>query len=51
MLGGVIDAVAQLSAFGAGLVAGTFFAFSSIVMRTLGKLPSEQGIVAMQSVK
>jgi uncharacterized membrane protein len=46
----VIDAVAFLSALGAGLVAGIFFAFSSFVMKALSRLPSDQGIAAMQLV-
>ena len=39
-----------LAALGCGLVAGTFFAFSSFVMGALGKLPPAQGITAMQSI-
>jgi len=35
---------------GAGLTAGVFYAFSSFVMRALGRLPAEQGIAAMQSI-
>jgi len=46
----IIDGVAFLSALGAGLVAGIFFAFSSFIMKALGRLPSDQGIAAMQSV-
>ena len=38
------------SALGSGLVAGIFFAFSTFIMRALGRLPAVQGIAAMQSV-
>jgi len=38
------------SSLGAGLLAGVFFAFSAFVMRSLAKLPAEQGISAMQSI-
>jgi uncharacterized membrane protein len=49
-LGEIIDTVAFLSALGAGLVAGIFFAFSSFVMKALGRLPRDQGIRAMQLI-
>ena len=39
-----------VSALGSGLVAGTFFAFSTFVMKALGNLPPPQGIAAMQSI-
>lgn len=42
--------VTLLSALGCGLIAGAFFAFSSFVMKALGRLPAEQGIAAMQSI-
>jgi uncharacterized membrane protein len=38
------------AALGAGLIAGTFFAFSAFVMGALGKLPAAHGIAAMQSI-
>lgn len=38
------------SSLGAGVLAGVFFAFSAFVMRSLAKLPAEQGISAMQSI-
>jgi uncharacterized membrane protein len=38
------------AALGAGLIAGTFFAFSVFVMGALGKLPAANGIAAMQSI-
>jgi uncharacterized membrane protein len=39
-----------LAALGSGLVAGMFFAFSSFVMKALGRLPPHEGISAMQSI-
>jgi uncharacterized membrane protein len=42
--------VALVSALGAGLNAGVFFAFSTFVMPALGRLPAPQGIAAMQSI-
>jgi uncharacterized membrane protein len=39
-----------VAAVGAGLAGGVFFAFSSFVMPALRRLPSEQGIAAMQSI-
>lgn len=38
------------ASLGTGLIAGTFFAFSSFVMGALGKLPPATGIAAMQSI-
>ena len=35
---------------GSGLVAGVFFAFSSFVMRALGRLPESDGIAAMKAI-
>jgi uncharacterized membrane protein len=46
----VFDFVAFLSGLGCGLVAGVFFAFSTFVMKALGKLPPAQGLAAMQSI-
>ena len=39
-----------VTALGSGLVAGVFFAFSSFVMKALGRLPANEGISAMQSI-
>jgi uncharacterized membrane protein len=39
-----------LAALGCGLVAGVFLAFSSFVMKALGRLPAPGGIAAMQSI-
>lgn len=38
------------AALGSGLIAGVFFAFSSFVMKALGRLDPNQGILAMQSI-
>ena len=39
-----------IAALGCGLIAGTFFAFSSFVMKALGQLPAPNGMAAMQSI-
>jgi uncharacterized membrane protein len=39
-----------VATLGAALVAGTFFAFSSFVMKALGELPPTAGIAAMQRI-
>lgn len=39
-----------VAALGCGLIAGVFFAFSAFVMKALARLPSSQGIAAMQSI-
>ncbi len=39
-----------LAALGTGLLAGNFFAFSAFLMKALGRLPAERGIVAMQAI-
>jgi uncharacterized membrane protein len=46
----MLDFVIVLAAVGAGLIAGTFFAFSTFVMGALQKLPPPQGVAAMQSI-
>ncbi|HVY05414.1 MAG TPA: anthrone oxygenase family protein [Burkholderiales bacterium] len=38
------------AALGCGLVAGVFFAFSTFVMKALSRIPTNQGIAAMQSI-
>lgn len=42
--------VALLTALGAGLAAGVFFAFSNFVMAALGRLPGSQATRAMQEI-
>jgi uncharacterized membrane protein len=38
------------AALGSGVMAGTFFAFSTFVMTALGRLPAAQGLAAMQAI-
>jgi uncharacterized membrane protein len=38
------------TALGAGLIAGAFFAFSTFVMAALGRVPTPEGIRAMQEI-
>ena len=45
-----ITAAAIAALLGSGLIAGVFFAFSSFVMKALARVPSQEGIAAMQSV-
>jgi uncharacterized membrane protein len=50
---GVPDALLLLTlvtALGAGLAAGVFFAFSNFVMAALGRIPAPQGARAMQQI-
>ncbi len=42
--------VAASAMLGSALIGGVFFAFSSFVMRALARLPSTEGITAMQSI-
>ena len=44
------DILSLICAIGCGVVAGVFFAFSTSVMKALGKLPAEHGITAMQAI-
>jgi uncharacterized membrane protein len=46
----LLSAMILASALGSGLVAGTFFAFSTFVMAAFARLPPPQGIAAMQSI-
>jgi uncharacterized membrane protein len=43
-------ALTLVTALGAGLAAGVFFAFSNFVMRALGRIPAPEGIRAMQEI-
>ncbi len=45
-----VNAMILFSALGSALVAGVFFAFSTFIMKALGRLQPEQGIAAMQSI-
>jgi len=46
----LLFALTLVAALGCGLVAGLFFAFSVSVMKALARLPSAEGIAAMQSI-
>ncbi|MDX2166681.1 MAG: anthrone oxygenase family protein [Deltaproteobacteria bacterium] len=50
MLEHILTLITVAAALGAGLIAGTFFAFSTFVMRALGRLPAAEGMAAMQSI-
>ena len=43
-------ALTLVAALGCGLLAGVVYAFSSAVMKALGRLPAAQGLAAMQSI-
>lgn len=45
-----IRSITTITAVGSGLAGGVFFAFSSFVMPALKRLPSVQGVAAMQSI-
>jgi uncharacterized membrane protein len=45
-----LRSLTTITAVGSGLAGGVFFAFSSFVMPALRRLPSTQGIAAMQSI-
>jgi uncharacterized membrane protein len=47
---GPLEWTVLAAALGCGLSAGVFFAFSAFVMPALARLPSAQGIAAMQSI-
>ena len=46
----LLDILTVAAVLGSGLVAGIFFAFSTFVMRALGRLPQDQGIAAMKAI-
>ena len=46
----VIRALTVVSALGCGLVAGAFVAFSTFVMKALGRIEPRAGIAAMQEI-
>ncbi len=50
MIAYIIFVLSFVAAIGCGLVAGIFFAFSSFVMAALGRLPSDHGIAAMNTI-
>ena len=50
MIDDLLFALTFVSALGSGRVAGIFYAFSTFVMKALARVPSAQGIAAMQSI-
>jgi uncharacterized membrane protein len=50
MIDDLLFALILVAALGCGVIAGVFFAFSAFVMAALARLPSPQGIAAMQSI-
>ena len=50
MISRLVSLVNFVTALGAGLIAGVFFAFSSFVLPALARLPPLQGVSAMQSI-
>lgn len=44
------DLLTPAAVLGCGLVAGIFFAFSTFVMSALSRLPTKEGIAAMQAI-
>jgi uncharacterized membrane protein len=50
MIDDLILVLTFVSVLGSGLMAGLFFAFSVSVMKALARLPSAEGIAAMQSI-
>ena len=46
----ITDALAVAAILGSAIIGGVFFAFSSFVMKALARLPSSEGIAAMQSI-
>jgi uncharacterized membrane protein len=50
MIEGFLFVLTLVTALACGLVAGFFFAFSTTVMKALGRLPAAHGVAAMQSI-
>jgi uncharacterized membrane protein len=46
----ITHALAVAAILGSAIIGGVFFAFSSFVMKALSRLPSHEGIAAMQSI-
>ncbi|MGI9235656.1 MAG: DUF1772 domain-containing protein [Woeseiaceae bacterium] len=49
-MSGVVTVAVVLALLGSALVGGVFFAFSSFIMKALARVPSSEGIAAMQSI-
>jgi uncharacterized membrane protein len=50
MSGELARSLSVIGAVGAGLTGGVYFAFSTFVMRALGRLPPSDGLAAMQAI-
>ena len=50
MIEGAPKVLTVIAIVGSGVVAGVFFAFSTFIMKALGRLPAAQGLVAMQAI-
>jgi uncharacterized membrane protein len=50
MIDGYLFPLTVFAALGCGLIAGVFYAFSVMVMRSLARLPAQHGIAAMQAI-
>lgn len=50
MIDRVVFALTLAAALGSGLIAGTFFGFSSFIMQALGRIPPQAGLAAMRSI-
>ena len=50
MMDGYLRILTVIAAVGAGVSAGVFFAFSTFVMKALGRLPAAEGISAMNAI-
>jgi uncharacterized membrane protein len=46
----LLDIVLLAAAIGSAMIAGLFYAFSTFIMRALGRLPTAAGAAAMQSI-
>jgi uncharacterized membrane protein len=50
MIDGYLFPLTVIAALGCGLIAGVFYAFSVMVMRSLARLPAQHGIATMQAI-
>ena len=46
----ILFALTLVASLGCGLIAGVFYAFSTFIMKALGRVPSEAGIGVMQEI-
>ena len=50
MMNSYLFVLTLLATLGCAMMAGVFFAFSAFVMKSLARLPAQQGIAAMQAI-